>query len=113
MEDDTFQFEIPDFDEITDNGLRMLLEKTVKSNGIWRAHKSDADCVFPSDFHAHRVDEAETLNLYTGEVYCPNTRTLRRTLPKKAMKYIYSVFLKSKEPEFKSKCEKTELFSFL
>ena len=71
MEDNIFEFEIPDFDEITDEGIRMLLEKTVKSNGIWRVHKSDPDCIFPSDFHAHSTDAAETLDLYTGEVYSP------------------------------------------
>ena len=113
MEDKEFQFEIPDFDEITDDGLRMLLEKTVKSNGVWRSHKSDPDCIFPSDFHAHRVDKLETLDIYTGQVFCASSRKHLRTLPKKAMKYIHKAFSTSKEPEFIAKCASKEKFSFL
>jgi hypothetical protein len=33
------EIELPDFSEITIDGLRMLLEKQVKHNGIWRIHK--------------------------------------------------------------------------
>jgi hypothetical protein len=113
MEEKTFEIEVPDFDEITDDGVRMLFEKTVRSNGVWRSHKLDPDCIFPSDFHAHRVDDAETLDIYTGQVYCPKTKTQVRTMPKKAMKYIYNQFSNSKEPEFIAKCANKKKFTFL
>ena len=51
-----FEIELPDFTEITPDGQRLLLEKQVKHNGIWRIHKSDPDNVFPSDPHGDRVD---------------------------------------------------------
>jgi hypothetical protein len=35
------ELELPDFSEITDTGQLLLLEKTVKHNGIWKIHKSD------------------------------------------------------------------------
>jgi hypothetical protein len=41
MADILFDFEIPDFNEITPEGQRLLLVKTIKSNGSWRIHKSE------------------------------------------------------------------------
>ena len=84
------EFELPDFSEITVDGQRMLLEKQVKHNGIWRIHKSDPDNIFPSDPHGDRVDGAEKLDLYNGNVYNKTTKQQIYTLPKKAMKYIYN-----------------------
>ena len=51
------ELELPNFSEITETGKRLLLEKTVKHNGIWRIHKSDPDNIFPNDPHGDRVDE--------------------------------------------------------
>jgi hypothetical protein len=97
-QDKDVDFEIPDFDEITPDGQRLLLEKTVKSNGIWRIHKSDPDNVFPSDPHADRVDGAEKLDLYTGDVYSSITKKHLRTMPKKAMKLIYNTLMSGLAP---------------
>jgi hypothetical protein len=94
---------LPDFSEITESGQRLLLEKTVKHNGIWRIHKSDPDDIFPSDPHGDRVDESEKLDLYNGNVYSLPDRIHVRTLPKKAMKYIYKEIMKCKEVEITSK----------
>lgn len=115
MEDsleDQYQFEMPDFDAITEDGLLMLLEWTVKNNGKWRVHKSDPDCIFPSDFHAHRIDAEGILDLYTGVVYSPKTKKRIEKIPRKVMKYIVAELDKTKEIEFTTKCEKKELFSF-
>ena len=97
------QFKIPDEKEITENGQRLLLEVTVKSNGIWRIHKNDPDKVFPSDFHADRVDKPEKLDIYTGEVYDKKTKKKIYTLSSKVMKYIHLQLEKSKENEILSK----------
>ena len=97
------EFELPDFAEITETGQRLLLEKTVKHNGIWRIHKSDPDNIFPSDPHGDRVDEPEKLNLYNGFVYSLPDKIHVRTLPNKAMKYIYNQLMKCKEVEITTK----------
>jgi len=97
------EFELPDFDEITPDGLRMLLEKTVKHNGIWRIHKNDPDDIFPSDPHADRQDEPEKLNLFNGYVYHKKTKEHLYTLPKKAMKFIYQEIMNCKEALIKDK----------
>ena len=96
------EFELPDFSEITATGQRMLLEKTVKHNGIWRIHKNDPDDIFPSDPHADRLDEPEKLNLYNGEVYDKSTQKYKYTLPNKAMKYIYNQIMGCKEDLIKN-----------
>jgi hypothetical protein len=88
---------IPDFREILDDGRRMSIAIQVKHNGKWRVHKSDADKNFPSDFHADRVDEAEKLDLYTGDVWSPITRKHLYVMPKKAMRYIFRELSKTKE----------------
>lgn len=98
-----FEFELPDFSEITPDGQRLLLEKQVKHNGIWRIHKSDPDNIFPSDPHGDRVDGAEKLDLYNGNVYNKTNKQHIYTLPKKAMKYIYNQIMKCKEDEIKNK----------
>jgi len=102
-----FEFEIPDYREITEEGDRMLLEVLVKSNGIWQIHKSDVDKNWPSDFHAHNVDAAnEVLDLYTGGVYDKRTKRHLRNLPRKAQRYICSMILQQcKEPEILKKCK--------
>lgn len=97
------QFELPDFSEITTDGKRMLLEKVVKHNGIWKIHKSDADDIFPSDPHADRTDEPEKLDLYNGNVYSKTNKQFLRILPKKAMIYIYNELIKCKEETIKNK----------
>ena len=105
------EFELPDFEEITPDGLRMLLEKTVKKNGIWRIHKSDPDDIFPSDPHGDRQDEPEKLDLYNGRVYDKRTRVYKYTLPKKVMKYIYQEIMNCKEDLIRNKlkCNKSSI----
>jgi len=98
-----FEFELPDFQEILGDGRRMLLEQQVKHNGIWRIHKADPDDIFPSDAHADRVDEPETVDLYNGNVYSKINKQFLYSLPKKAMKYIHAEIMNCKEEEIKSK----------
>jgi len=107
------EFEIPDFQEITETGGRLLLERQLKSNGIWRIHKNDPDKYFPSDFHADRVDSPEKLDIYTGRVYNKLTGQEIYKLPRKAMKYIYSELQRSKEREISSKLLDHKKFDFL
>lgn len=97
------EFELPDFSEILADGGRMMLEKQVKHNGIWRIHKADPDDIFPSDPHGDRVDEPEKLDLYTGAVYSRTNKKLLYTLPKKAMKFIYNEIMGCKEEDIKNK----------
>ncbi len=97
------EFELPDFNEITIDGLRMLNEKQVKQNGIWRVHKSDPDDIFPSDPHADRQNAPEKLDLYNGRVYDKSTKKHIYTLPDKAMKFIYNQIMNCKEDEIKNK----------
>jgi hypothetical protein len=104
MDSESFEFELPDFSEITADGDRMLLEKTVRHNGIWRIHNNDVD-PFPSDPHADRVDQPEKLDLYTGDVYSKKTKELLRTMPKKAMKYIYQQIM---DADMEMVCKKLE-----
>ncbi|WP_052600277.1 hypothetical protein [Aureispira sp. CCB-QB1] len=101
-------FTLPDFDEITEDGLQLLLEKTVKHKGIWRIHKSDLDDIFPSDPHADRQDEPEKLDLYTGDVYDKKTKNYKYKLPKKAMRFIYKKIMYCKEDAIKDKLLENE-----
>lgn len=97
-----FEIKLPDYAEITEKGMRLILEKTVRHNGIWRIHKSDPDKLFPSDPHGDRVDVPEKLDLYTGQVYSMPSKTLVRTLPAKAMRLIYNELMDCKEVEITS-----------
>ena len=106
------EIELPDYREITEDGHRMLLEVTVKHNGKWRVHKIDPDTVFPSDFHADRVDAPEKLDLYTGEVYSAVNRTRLRAEPRKAMRFIYQELLKTKEARIQGCLKKTDKFTY-
>jgi cysteinyl-tRNA synthetase len=112
-QEDLAEFEIPDFREITENGDRLLIEVTVKSNGVWVIHKSDPDTNFPSDFHADRRDAAEKLDLYTGNVFDRTNRQMIRKFPRKAMLLVFRRLLASKEPEIQSKLAQRERFCFL
>ena len=101
--DNMFSMTLPLDNYILDNGMEWLLEKVVKHQGVWAIHKYDADDNFPSDLHAHRKDEAETMDLYTGDVYDAKTKNYLRTLSKKAMNHIYAKLMKCKEEEIKQK----------
>ncbi|MBK9018312.1 MAG: hypothetical protein IPM82_32060 [Saprospiraceae bacterium] len=101
-----FEFQIPDFDEITEDGRQLLLEKIVKHNGVWKINKYDADDIFPSDPHADRVDKPEKLDLYTGKVYSKINKQHLYTLPPKAMKFIYKQIMMCKEDEIKNKLKR-------
>ncbi len=49
--------------------LRELREATVKCGGyIWRIHRNDAD-PFPSNPHAHNLENGLKLHLGTGQLY--------------------------------------------
>lgn len=60
-----------------------------KHNGKWRVHKSDPDKVFPSDFHADRVDKPEKIDLYDGSVCSKTTNTYLYGISEKQMRRIY------------------------
>ncbi len=112
-ESDYEEIELPAYKEILDDGRRMFLEVTLKHNGIWRIHKSDPDTVFPSDFHADRLDAAEKLDLYTGDVYSAVNRSHLRTEPKKAMRFIFQALQKSKEARIQSCLKQKGKFTYL
>ncbi len=108
------EFDLPDFAEITDAGVRMLLEvQFTSNNGKWRVHKNDPDDVFPSDLHADRVDGPEKLDIYTGIVYDTRTRQAVRQMPKKVMRHIYDKLVTTKEPEIQAKLGVTSRFPWL
>jgi hypothetical protein len=51
----------------------------VKMRGdYWLVHQNDPDDNWPSDFHAHNKVRHETLDCYTGNIYDPRTKQLRR-----------------------------------
>lgn len=109
-----FEIKLPDYSEITEKGQRLLLEKTVKHNGIWGIHKCDPDNIFQSDPHGDRVDAKEKLNLYNGFVYSLLDKIHIRTLPQKAMIYIYNQLINCKEKEITSKLKANRnLFTYL
>jgi len=107
------EFILPDFDDITEDGRQRLNERTVTHKGVWRVHKSDPDKIFPSDFHADRVDMPEKLDIYTGQVFSSLTRQFLYTLPPKAMRFIYRDLSRSKEPEILNQLSQEMKFSFL
>jgi hypothetical protein len=82
-------------------------EATIKANGKWRVRKADPDCLFPSDFHAHRLDAPEKLDIYTGEVYSARDNRYLRKLRKKSWICILDGFSHCKEEEIKSKAIQT------
>lgn len=98
-----FSLRLPLDEHILDGGMEMLLEVKVKHQGVWVVHKYDADDNFPSDLHAHNKDAAETLDLYTGNIYDAKTKKYLRSLSKKAMNHIYTKIMGCKEEEIKQK----------
>ena len=105
--------ELPEPDEVLEDGTLQLLERTVKRDGVWRVHLNDPDTNFPSDFHAHNQDARETLDVYTGNVFDPSNRRPTRTLSKKVMRYLYRQLATSGEQNFVSKCAEKHLFPYL
>jgi hypothetical protein len=104
---------VPNEAEITESGTRLLLEQTLSGDGKWRVHKSDPDDLFPSDFHAHNIDDPEVLDLHTGDVYDSRTKKWLRKLKPKTMRYMFNEIASSKEPELTSKCStEGERFTF-
>ncbi len=99
MEEEYFDILLPLDSDIIDpvKGLQNLYEQTVNHQGRWRIHKNDPDDIFPSDPHADRVDEAEKLDLYTGEVYNSKTKLYEYTLSKKTMIFIYNKIMNKGE----------------
>lgn len=110
---DFVDIEIPDYREITPDGRRMVLEVTVRRNGVWRVHSNDPDTVFPSDFHADRVDAPEKLDLYTGGVFSAIHGNLLRTEPKKVMLYIFRELQRCKEVRIQQRLRSTDRFAYL
>lgn len=86
-EEDCIEIPLPNFDQIDVDGRYMEFGVEIKCNGIWRIHKNDKDDYFPSDFHAHRMDKPEKLDLYTGRVYSISDKNFMYTLPSKVMRF--------------------------
>ncbi len=80
--------------------------------GKWRIHQNDAD-PFPSDFHAHRLDKAETLDLYTGDVFDPRTRQQTRTMKEKDMRFVFEDLQRSKNKFVNQKVQAKDKFVYL
>jgi hypothetical protein len=79
---------------------------TLKRSGkVWRYYKNDADVNFPSNFHAHNVENGELLDLFTGYVYDPKTRKPLGVIPRKDMLAIYSKLKRSKDDIIAAKCD--------
>jgi hypothetical protein len=97
---------LPDDDSIQDDGTLLLSERTVhEGGGHWRIHKADADDVWPSDLHAHNVqDQREKLDVYSGVVYSTVTKQAIYTLKPKQMRLIYNELSSCKEEAIKNKC---------
>jgi len=95
---DFLQFTIFDGHVRGDPSFSLSLEIAVTIDKRWRIHKNDKD-FWPSDFHAHCLDDMRlVLNLYTGEVYNKNTKTIDSKIKSKNMietyKYLEKVALK-------------------
>ena len=64
---------------------------TVKSDGnVWRVHPNDKDGNFPSDFHAHNIENGQVLDIYTGDIYDPGSKQILRKLSKTVMLTLYN-----------------------
>jgi len=107
---------IPEEVAIQEDGTVLYTERTSHTaGGHWRVHKSDADDVWPSDFHAHNLeDPREKMDMYTGDVYNSTTKKYLFTLKAKTMRYIYADMKASKDAEIRNKCNgDNEKFSYL
>jgi len=104
---------VPDFRELLPDGRRISIAVTVKHNGKWRFHKSDPDTVFPSDFHGDRQDDAEKLDMYTGEVWSSKTNQRLYTMPEKAMRFIFAELERRKQDHFIAKMSDRAKFSYV
>ena len=112
-DDVIFEIELPEYDRISEDGRILEFGKEIKlNNEIWRIHKSDPDKIFPSNFHADRVDAAEKLDIYNGCVYCSKTKKYIRRLPNKVMRVIYGELEASKEEEIRNKIAQKDKFSY-
>lgn len=86
---DEFIIQNFDDDDIEENGLLRLREWTVHCKGNWRVHKSDVDN-WPSNLHAHSLEVAEKMDLYTGEIYDVKSHELVRKLRPKELRNVHS-----------------------
>lgn len=86
---------------------------TIKHHGKWRVHQNDADTIFPSDFHAHRIDKPnEKLDLYTGDVYNTHTNQHSYTLTKKQMNVIYDQLSNRDKPFLNEHLDQVNKFTY-
>jgi hemerythrin superfamily protein len=92
--------------------VKQLFGVEIKYQGIWQVHQNDLDN-FPSDFHAHRKDKAETLDLYTGDVYDPRTRKYLRTVKEKHMRTVYEDLGRKSNSILDHKLNESGKFSYL
>ena len=96
------EIQLPLDEHILADGNILLLEKTVKHQGVWVVHLSDAD-PWPSNPHAERQDEPGKLDLFTGDVYDPQTRRRMQKLSAKSMKYIYGQIMAHEYKDIKNR----------
>jgi hypothetical protein len=110
---DFVEFDIWDAQHTIELGKFMSIAVEFKHHGKWRIHKNDPDKNFPSDFHADRVDEAEKLNLYTGDVYSKITKQKTGHVKDKQMRKIYTDLERRGESFLDDKLCHKEKFSYL
>jgi len=66
----------------------LIIEVTIKGNGIWRLNKTDADN-WPSNLHGHNLEKKQKIDFYTGEIFDINTKKLISKLRKKQLNNLH------------------------
>jgi hypothetical protein len=92
--------------------FKQIFGVEIRYQGRWQIHQNDVD-TFPSDFHAHRKDKAETLDLYTGDVFNPRTRQHVRKVKEKDMRYVYEDLQQRDNAVINQKLGESGRFSYL
>jgi hypothetical protein len=92
--------------------FRQIFGVEIRYQGRWQIHQNDVD-TYPSDFHAHRKDKAETLDLYTGDVFDPKTRQRIRKLKQKDMRDVYKELQRRDNTCINQKLGERDRFSYL
>lgn len=113
MSIDDLVITLPAANEVLPDGRLMLLEVTVKQRGNWRVHANDPDDLFPSDFHAHNLEDGTRLNLYTGDIFDKAGRAVVGRMRDRDILFFVRKLMMSKNVNIVEKMKDTRLAKWI
>ncbi len=113
MNSDEHTISLPSEKEVQPDGSTMLLEVTLNQRGRWRVHANDEDDLFPSDFHAHNLEDGTRLNLYTGDIFDQSGRVVVGRMREQDMLFYMRKLMKSENTNITRKMKDARLAKWI